>query len=195
MRLSPAYPVRTPRLNLQPLTAADADAMLVYRGRADVCRYLPFPPMTRQVLLDRLATDLGRTEITEQGQALTLGVRRRDSGALVGDVVLFLHSVEHMSGELGYVLDPEVAGRGFATEACAELLRLGFAELGLHRVAARLDVRNDRSARLAERLGMRREAHLVEDEWSQGECSDTVLYGLLDREWRTRTAAMSRPGE
>lgn len=189
MHLAPDYPISTRRLSLQPVTAADAEAMLAYRGRGDVCRYLPFPPMTREVLLARLAADLSRTEITGEGQALTLGVRRRDSGALVGDVMLFLHSIEHAAGELGYVFAPEVAGLGFATESCRALLRLGFDDLGLHRISARLDARNDRSARLAERLAMRREAHLVEDEMFKGEWSDTVVYGLLDREWRTGAGA------
>ena len=45
--LRPGYPVRTERLLLRPLAMADADALLAYRGRDDVSRYVPFEPMSR----------------------------------------------------------------------------------------------------------------------------------------------------
>jgi len=192
-RLAPSYPVLTPRLRLQPLTEADIDEMLVYRGREDVCRYLPFAPMTRKVLRARFAAGLGRSEITAAGQALTLGVRLQATGALLGDVVLFFHSATHASGELGYVFAPEAAGYGYATEACRAVLDFAFAGLALHRVSARLDARNTSSARLAHRLGMRQEAHLIEDEMFKGEWSDTVIFGMLDREWSAAAAGQARP--
>jgi len=192
VRLAPSYPILTARLRLQPVTEADVPELLTYRGREDVCRYLPFPPMTREVLLARLAAGLDRTEITGEGQALTLGVRLESSGALLGDVVLFFHSATHRSGELGYVFAPEAAGHGYATEACRAVLQLAFGPLALHRVSARLDARNSASDRLARRLGMRREAHLVEDEMFKGEWSDTVIFGLLDRDWAAG-AAQGRP--
>jgi RimJ/RimL family protein N-acetyltransferase len=95
MQLRPEYPIVTDRLRLRPLTTADVDALLTYRGRADVCRYLPFEPMTPEVLLGRLRTDLSRTVITLEGQALTLGVELTETGQLIGDLVLFFRSREH----------------------------------------------------------------------------------------------------
>ena len=65
---------------------------------------------------------------------------------------------------------------------------MGFQTLGLHRIVARCDARNDASARVMERLGMRREAHLVENEMVKGEWTDELVYALLDREWRAREA-------
>ena len=183
MLLRPAYPIRTPRLRLRPLTPADLDALLTYRGRADVCRFLPFAPMTRGQLTARLGGDLSRTELTEPGQALTLGIEVAGTGALVGDVVLFFRSREHAGGELGYVLHPDAGGRGYATEACAAMLALAFDQLGLHRVVARLDGRNGASARLAARLGMRQEAHLVRNELFKGEWSDELVFAMLADEW------------
>ena len=171
---------------MRPVTAADADAMLTYRGRADVCRYLPFDAMTRERLLERLATDLKTTEITDEKQALTLGVELLTTGALIGDVVLFFHSREHAAGELGYVFAPEAGGQGYATEACLAILGLAFDVLGLHRVVARLDARNEDSARLAARLGMRLEAHFVSSEMFKGEWTDELVYAMLADEWAQR---------
>ena len=77
-----------------------------------------------------------------------------------------------------------MAGQGFATEACTAVLDLAFEHLGLHRVVANMDARNTASARLAERLGMRREAHHRSAEMFKGEWSDLLVYAILDREWR-----------
>jgi RimJ/RimL family protein N-acetyltransferase len=193
MELRPRYPVQTARLRLRPLTAADVPALLSYRARADICRYLPFEPMTREVLLDRLAGDYARTEITAAGQALVLGVELTGSdtigavstgGQLVGDVVLMFHNEVHRAGEVGYVFAPQFHGHGYATEAAAAIIDLGFAELGLHRIVARLDARNVASARVCERLGMRREAHFVSNEFFKGEWTDELVYAVLADDWR-----------
>lgn len=192
MQLTCARPVTTARLRLRPLTHHDIEVLLSYRGDADVCRYLPFEPMTREVLATRLAGDLGRTSITAEGQALTLGVEDRETGRLIGDVVLFFRSRAHAAGEIGYVFHPDAGGRGYATEACTALLALAFEDLGLHRVIARLDSRNHASARLAARLGMREEAHFVRNELFKGEWSDELVYAMLAEEWSASPAGGTR---
>lgn len=185
--LRPKYPIRTERLLLRPLTAADAGAILAYRGREDVCRYVPFEPMRPEDIAKRLEGQWARTELTDAGQALILGAEVIETGQLAGDVMLFWHSRVHGRGEIGYVFNPDLSGHGYATEAAAELLRLGFEELGLHRVVAALDERNDASARLARRLGMRQEARLVENEMFKGEWSTELDFAMLADEWRART--------
>lgn len=64
------------------------------------------------------------------------------------------------------------------------MLRLGFEHFGLRRIVANLDARNNRSAALCERLGMRRECHKLGDFWSKGEWTDSYEYALLADEWR-----------
>jgi RimJ/RimL family protein N-acetyltransferase len=189
VELRPSYPITTRRLRLRPLAVRDIEELLAYRGRPDVCRYLPFEPMDEDVLTGRLAGDLGRREITTEGQALTLGVELVAGGRLVGDVVLFFRSAVHAGGEIGYVFHPDVAGQGYAAEACAAVLDLAFdksAGLGLHRVVARMDARNSASERLVSRLGMRREARHRGCEMFKGAWTDIVVYALLDYEWHAR---------
>jgi RimJ/RimL family protein N-acetyltransferase len=189
MELRPSYPISTLRLRLRPLGLEDTEELLAYRGRADVCRYLPFEPIDEQVLAARLAGNLGRREITAEGQSLTLGAELAASGRLVGDVTLFFHSALHGGGEIGYAFHPDIAGEGYATEACTAVLNLAFDKhegLGLHRVLARMDARNSASARLASRLGMRLEAHRRSSEMFKGEWSDVAIYAMLDHEWHAR---------
>jgi len=186
--LRPNYPIRTERLRLRPLTAGDADALLAYRGRDDVSRYVPFEPMSRDDILERIADRWARTELTDEGQALTLGAELAETGPagageLAGDVMLFWHSREHAGGELGYVFNPALGGRGYATEAANAMLRLGFEGIGLHRIVARIEERNEPSLRLARRLGMRQEARLVHNEFFKGEWSTEVDFAMLAEEW------------
>jgi len=81
-------------------------------------------------------------------------------------------------------MHPDHRGHGYATEAAAAMLGLGFEGLGLHRIVGRLDARNDASARVLERLGMRREAHFVENEFVKGEWCDELVYAMLASEWQ-----------
>jgi RimJ/RimL family protein N-acetyltransferase len=182
-QLRPVYPVTTARLLLRPLTPDDADALLAYRGRPDVCLYVPFEPMDRAAIADRLAGPWARDTLTDEGQSLTLGVELAGTGRLIGDVVLFWHSRLHRGGEIGYVFHPGFAGHGYATEAANAVLRLGFRDLGLHRIVARLDERNEASARVARRLGMRQEARLVDNELFKGEWSTELQFALLAGEF------------
>ena len=177
------YPIATERLILRPLVPDDTDALLAYRGRADVCRYVPFEPMDRAAITERLAGQWADTTLTGEGQFLTLGVVLAGTGQLIGDVILFWHSEFHRGGEIGYVFNPEFAGHGYATEAGRAMLRLGFEDVGLHRIVARLDERNDASAAVARRLGMRQEARLVDNEIFKGEWSTELQFAILEREW------------
>jgi RimJ/RimL family protein N-acetyltransferase len=189
MELSPRYPIETARLRLRPLTADDTADLLDYRSRPDVCRWVPFEPMTASTIAERLEGPWARIALDAEGQSLTLGIELAESGRVVGDVILFFHSVTHRGGEIGYVVNPDFAGHGYATEAVRALLELAFADLGLHRVIARIDARNEASARLAARVGMRREAHLRQNEWFKGEWADELNFALLAAEWRDPTAS------
>jgi RimJ/RimL family protein N-acetyltransferase len=195
MELRPLYPVLSDRTALRPLGSGDIGALVVYRSRPDVCRYVPFEPMDADAVAARLAGPWAGTVLDSEGQSLTLGVTLRSTGELVGDVLLAWHSLEHRSGEVGYVLNPAFGGHGYATEAVHTLLHLAFDQLGLHRVTARVDARNRPSAALAARLGMRQEAHLVENEWFKGGWSDELGFALLAEEWRAgHSAAGAGPG-
>ena len=84
-------------------------------------------------------------------------------------------------------------GKGYATEAAPVcVLDLAFGELGLHRVYAELDPRNDASVALCLRLGMRHEANFLEHMWLKGEWTDTGIYAILEREWEALTRVHPR---
>lgn len=186
-RLEPDYPITTDRLLLRPLNDhSDVVAMHDYRSREDVCRYVPFVPGTLEEMHERFRNpERVRSVLDSEGQVLSLAIERRDTGAMIGDLVLFWHSVADGHAEVGYVIHPDHAGQGFATEATAALIDLAFdGGLPVHRVSARLDERHAASAAVCRRLGMRHEASYVEGEWFKGEWTTLLVFAVLEREWR-----------
>ncbi|MFF9785593.1 GNAT family N-acetyltransferase [Streptomyces nigrescens] len=181
---TPAYPIRTERLDLRPVTDDDFAAIHAYQRLPEVCRYLYWGPHDEAASRASVADKATRTTLRASGDFLQLAVVVRETGTLVGDVTFVWNSREHRQGGIGYVFHPAHTGHGYATEASRALLKLGFEELQLHRIQAELDGRNTASARLLERLGMRREGHLRENEFLDGEWSDEVIYAMLAREWR-----------
>ena len=163
-----AEPIVTKRLTLRLMTAGDLDDVVAYQGREDVCRYLLHGPRSREDLLPRIAEWGAATRVT------------RD------DDYLQLASAENLQGEIGWTLHPDFFGRGYATEASRAILDLAFDTIGLHRMRAELDPRNDASIALSLRLGMRHEATFRQDLWSKGEWADTGVYAILAEEWAAR---------
>lgn len=178
------HPLRTPRLVLRPIDAVgDVDAIHAYASREDVCRYIPWTPKTREDVVAWLPRRTATTIRTE-GASASLAITLRETGELVGDVILIWRSAEHRTCEIGYVVHPEHAGHGYATEAARALLHVAFDDLGMHRVVARIDERNPASAAVLRHLGLRQEAVLVENEWFKGEWTTEVDFAILEREWR-----------
>lgn len=180
-------PLRTERLTLRPFRRGDEPAVLAYRRRADVCRYIPADPMTQASAPAFIGDRITARGIDAAGGRIVFAVEL--DGLVIGDVLVHTGRVADRQAEVGWVFNPDFHGHGYATEAVRELFRLSFDELGMHRVWAQLDPRNTASARLCERLGMRHEAHLRQDMWLKGEWTDSAIYSILESEWRCSPSA------
>ena len=185
--MSSSLPIETDRLTLRRYLETDYDDLLKLQSSAEVARFLLHDARTPEQVREALAGRLADVPMDTDGQALTVAVIQRETGQHVGEVTLFMNSVEHRTGEIGFVFHPEFHGRGFAAEASIELLRLGFEELGMHRIIGRLDARNTSSANLMKRLGLRQEAHFVRNEFLKGEWTDELVFAMLAEEWDKRS--------
>lgn len=181
--LIPEYPLRTERLLLRPYREDDLDFVYDVQSRPEVARYLYQDVRDREQARESLRQKIAATELRGQGDNLTPLILRADTGEPVGDVLLAWTSQPHATGEIGYVIHPDHAGHGYATEAARLMVRLGFEELKLHRIVGRIDGRNAASARVLQHLGMRREAYFVQNEWVKGEWTDEAVYAILADEW------------
>lgn len=188
------FTAETERLRLRTYTDDDFDAFFDLHRREDVARYLPWHPRDEQAAREALARHQRLTvEVDDQG--VTLAAFDKATERLVGDFVLILRSVEHRRGEVGYVLHPDFAGRGLATEGARVMLDIAFEKLGLRRVIGRIDARNQASARVLTKLGLRHEAHLVQNELFKGEWTDEDDFAILHDEWqRLRSGDVEKAG-
>ncbi|MDH4141343.1 MAG: GNAT family N-acetyltransferase [Chloroflexota bacterium] len=181
---APTFPLKTARLILRPYQAGDLEAIADLFGREDVCRYLMWRPMDAEQARSLLERRLRQTRIEADGDGILLAAVAADTGRTIGEFMLRQASMTSRQGEVGWSIHPDVQGLGLATEGAREMIRMGFDQLGLHRIAAECDPRNVASVRVMERLGMRREAHFVENEFLKGEWVGSTVYALLESEWR-----------
>jgi RimJ/RimL family protein N-acetyltransferase len=182
------YQATTERMLLRPYSLDDYEAFLDLHARDEVARYLPWPTRDEKTAREALERHQ-RLELETDGQGVTLAGFDKETGRLVGEFVLFLRSVEHLRGEVGYVVHPDFWGQGRAVEGSRHLLGIAFGELGLRRVIARIDARNQGSAAVLRKLGMRHEAHLVQNELFKGEWADEDDFAILRSEWEEQQAA------
>lgn len=183
--LRPEYPIRTERLVLRPYVESDFAGLYAMQSDPAVVRYLYWEVHDEAASRQALTRRLTQTALADEGESLCLAVELPGNG-VIGDVLLRWLSRVHQQGEIGFVFNPKFHGKGYAREAAEAVLRLGFEALGLHRIKGCCDSLNTPSARLMERMGMRREAHFVEDEMFKGQWGDQYVYAMLDREWKAR---------
>lgn len=173
--------IRTQRLLLRPLCRDDLPHLQAYAIRPEFYRYLPIPEQTPQTVAVFLEQQL--VEATGERKSWVLGIEPHEIGHLVGTVRISIVSAENRSADMGYALNSDFYGRGYATEAARAVLSFGFRELRLHRIWATADVHNDASWRVLERIGMKREGLLRQDKLVRGAWRDSYLYAILEEEF------------
>ncbi|MFF4381459.1 GNAT family N-acetyltransferase [Kitasatospora sp. NPDC001547] len=179
-----SLPIKTERLLLRPFTPDDLDDLYEFQRLPEVARYLYRPPLTREQCVQSLERRAAGTEWAQDGDALAVAVCPVGEAKVVGEITLKLASTAARQAEIGWTFNPAYGGRGYATEAARATAGRAFAELGVHRLFARLDVLNTGSVRVCERLGMRREAHLVENDLDGERWGSEYVYATLAREWK-----------
>lgn len=179
------WPLRTERLTMRPATPQDLEPTWEFRRLPEVTYWMMAAPDTIEQYRERFDDP--------ERLATTLVVER--DGQVIGDLMLRVEDAwsqkeveekaKGVQGELGWCIHPGHGGRGYATEAVRELLRLCFEDLGMHRVAANCFAGNEPSWRLMERVGMRREGRFVGETLHRNEgWVDALTYALLEDEWR-----------
>ncbi|HEX2316693.1 MAG TPA: GNAT family N-acetyltransferase [Thermomonospora sp.] len=168
----------TRRLLLREFRAGDHPAVHAFAGDVEVTRYTDWGPNNPDDTTAFLAEAVRDARAVPR-HCFTLAVVERDHDTLVGSIELRVTSTAHRRAEIGYVLNRERWGRGYAAEAAAALLAFGFQDLGLHKISATCDPDNAASVRVLTRIGMRREGHLRDHLHLRGRWRDRLVYAAL----------------
>ena len=178
----PKVQLETPRLILRPLRMEDAGRIEALAGASEVAATTlriphPYPSGAAEAFIQSFDEPDGRD--------LGFGMALREDDGVIGIIGLHL-SLEHEHAELGYWVGVPFWGKGYCTEAAAEVIRHGFAELRLHRIYAHYFANNPASGRVMEKLGMRFEGTFRQHIKKWGSFVDLHCYGILRDEWESR---------
>lgn len=175
----------TERLLLREFVEGDWPAVLAYQSDQQYLRFYHWTERTPEDVR-RFVQRLVDAQREQPRTKFQLAIVLRADGHLIGNCGIRMKAAGAWEADLGYEIAPRCWGHGYATEAARSMLAFGFEELRVHRVCAHCIAENAASARVLEKIGMRREGHLRESEWMRGRWWDTFLYGILDYEWRAR---------
>lgn len=182
--------ITTERLILRRFTRRDVDA--VYSAvEGSLPQLSEFLPWAHAGYSREDAAGYIRDSISawKEGRAFDYAIRLRSHPSHhIGNISIWHVSRLGRTGEIGYWVRTDQAGRGIATEATSAMLEKGFMHLGFHKITLRIAQGNRASERIAEKLGFTREGLLREELRINGVWVDHTLYSLLEHEHGLRPA-------
>lgn len=165
----------TERLTIRPFKSTDLQDVFAIYNDEDTCKFLLHNKWTQEDMQERFNKKLANSVLTKESK-LSLAVIYETK--VVGDLSVWYTDMKD-TVEIGYGFSNEVAGKGLATEAVSTLVNKLFSEFNVHRIQANLDARNTASQKLCERIGMRKEAHFIQNYWNKNEWTDSFVYGMI----------------
>ncbi len=180
---SPFPNIDTERMQLRRMTLADANEIYTLRSDKKITEYLDRdPPKSIEEIYDWLTKV--DAEIDEN-RGISWGMYLKNESKLIGSIGLWRTVPEHHYAEIGYSLLNEYQRKGFMYEAMIASLRYGFNEMQLHRVEANINPLNIPSRAILEKAGFVKEAHFVENYYYNGYYTDSAIYSLLSKNFKT----------
>ncbi|MEW5249666.1 GNAT family N-acetyltransferase [Microbulbifer discodermiae] len=158
---------------------ADLPELQEIFGDADVVRFMALSCLTNRKQTQRFLNSI--LQGFASGTLYQWGLEYR--GRIIGSCTLAAIDRSHRRAEIGFALARRFQGRGLMAEAVPLVLDFAFKQLALHRVEADVDPRNKASLALLEKLGFRREGLLRERFTDEEGFQDSLMLGLLSREW------------
>lgn len=187
MTITP-FLLETERLLLRRFTDDDLETFLTYRNDPEVARWqgwsVPYPRERAVEFIHKMKS----RDPNEPGDWFQAAIVIKDTGEFIGDCAFFIKKDETNTAHMGYTIVQKHWRKGYAVEAARRLMAYLFDERNLRRLIADTDVENTASWKTLEKLGLRREAHFVENILFKGRVASEYHYAMLDREWKALNA-------
>ena len=175
--------IATERLVLREFVTDDWPAVLAYQRDPRYLRLYPWTDRTEAEVRDFVQMFVDQ-QAEEPRRRFQLAITFLDGGPVIGSCGIRRKPENRWEADIGYELAPDHWGRGYATEAALAMVSFGFRDLELHRISSWCIADSVASARVLEKVGLQPEGRLRENEYFKGRWWDTLLYGLLESEWR-----------
>lgn len=179
INFSPFPNLETERLLLRRVNSNDVKEIFALRSNPETMKYIPRPLVkTDEDALEHIAMIDSKIDSNE---GINWAITLKDNPKLIGIIGHYRIKPENYRAELGYMLLPEYHGKGIVSEAVKEAVKYGFQVMKLNSLEAIIDPDNHASAKVLEKNGFVKEAHLRENEFFEGRFLDTVIYSILNK--------------
>jgi len=171
----------TPRLILRRLHPEDWQDVQELMSDETVLRELEWVPLNEEETTHWLESDR-HEKWTQLGHPLNLGLELRDTHKLIGLVTFFYQDDSHRQAGITVSINRAWQRQGYGTEAIRAMLVFGFSAVGLRRITASCDRRNEACSGMLLQAGLRREGDFLRDRYVKGEWVSTTYFALLAEE-------------
>jgi ribosomal-protein-alanine N-acetyltransferase len=176
--------IETKRLLLRDMVASDLREVHEYASEPDVVRFMHWGPNTEDETREFIEKSI-LAQKEKPRRDFDIAIILKSTGDLIGGCGIHVSNPENREGWIGYCLNRNFWGKGYATETAQALVKFGFERLDMHRIFANCDPQNLASARVLEKSGMKKEGQLREHRWSKGKWRDSSIYAILEQDdWK-----------
>lgn len=177
-QFTPFPEIKTARLLLRRMVAADAPALLFLRSNDEVMKYID-REKTKSV--EEAAAFIEKINTAaDNNESILWGIALNEAPAeMIGTICFWNIQKEHYRAEIGYLLHPQHWNKGLMKEAVLAVVDYGFNQLKLHSIEGRINAGNAVSGIVLERAGFTREAYFREDYCFRGTFIDSAVYSIL----------------
>ncbi len=167
--------LKTKRLLIRPFEKNDNNDLYEIYSDTKVCKYLLHDAWNEDNKVKEFQQKLKYNKLKKGGKINLACVLNKK---VIGDISICYTGMKE-TVEIGFTFNRAYFGKGYAYESVRAVVEYLFKNYEIHRILANLDSRNLSSAKLCERIGMRKEAHFIKDYWNKGEWTDSYIYGML----------------
>ncbi len=177
-------PRHTPRFIIRPFRRRDVGPMhdAVRASLPELEEWLPWAIGYDRSVAHRFVRD--SASAWNDSRAYDFAIRLHEEPDFhVGNISVWPTSPANRVGEIGYWIRSDLTGERIGTEVTARTVQVGFEELNYHKITLRIAVGNERSDRIAKRLGFTFEGTLRDEVKVGTTWIDHTSWSLLEEEW------------
>ena len=168
------------RLLFRKFLLSDAKDLLLIRSNDAVMKYLDIARFESIADAEKMVQTVSESYDRETG--INWGIVEKHSNNFIGYFGFWRMIPEHCRAEIGYALKPEYWGRGYMYETINRMVRFGFNNMNLHSIEANVNPDNDKSKKVLEKIGFKKEAYFRENYLFNNRFLDSIIYSLLEKD-------------
>jgi ribosomal-protein-alanine N-acetyltransferase len=168
------------RLLFRKIVIGDAKDLFLIRSNDDVMKFMDVPRHYSISDAEKLIHSVKESYKKQTG--INWAIIENDSNSFAGYFGFFRLIPEHCRAEIGYALKPEYWGKGYMYETINRMVRFGFNEMKLHSIEANVNPENEKSKKVLEKIGFKKEAYFRENYLFDNKFLDSIIYSLLEKD-------------